>query len=200
MRQCSRPGAIGSFYLALLMDLRRMPFARWSLAAGYGCLAVTIGFLLVRPSSRVAQPADLITAALDDAASSRAGSTIVLLLNPQDCAERIEALTAWNALHRSGQARVLGLVSDAPADPAALETIRDGAGIQYPLTTIRHDRMVAALHGLNYSSTPVALILDSRRRLRIAVPLYERDAGGLARAAMLQVEALQVSSHQADER
>jgi hypothetical protein len=51
--------------------------------------------------------------------------------------------------------------------------------------------MIAALHGLNYRSTPVALVIDSRRRLRMAVPLFEQNASEAVAAASLQLESLQ---------
>lgn len=99
-------------------------------------------------------------------------------------------LTAWNPLHQSGRVRVLGLVSDVSPDADALETIRSGVGTSFPLRPIAHDRMVAALRGLNYTSSPVALVLDSRGRLRMVVPLFEQNAAELTEAAILQLQTL----------
>jgi hypothetical protein len=145
----------------------------------------------VRPGSPAARPLEPITHALAQEADGGSVPTVVLLLNPQDCADRIEMLTAWNPLHQSGRARVVGLVSDASPDPHALENIRSGVGTRFPLQSIAHDRMVSTLRGLNYASTPVAVVLDSKGRLRMAVPLFEQNAAGLAEAAMLQLQTLE---------
>jgi hypothetical protein len=170
-----------------------MQWSKWMLGVGYGCLAVTAVWLLARSALPTAQPLEPITHVLLHDESAASTPTVVLLLNPQDCADRIEMLTAWNPLHQSGRVRVVGLVSDISPDPAALETIRAGVGTRFPLQSIAHDHMVTALRGLNYASTPVALVLDSRRRLRMAVPLFEPNAAELVDAAMLQAKSLGVA-------
>lgn len=159
------------------------------LGIGYCCLALTVVWTAAQRGSRGEQPLEPITRAVQREKVPGSLPAVVLLLNPQDCASRVEALTAWNALHQSGRARVLGLVSGARPDAEVLETIRDGAGMRFPLQSIAHNRMVAALRGLNYSSTPVALVLDSRGRLRMAVPLYEESADAAAHAVMLQLQS-----------
>lgn len=166
-----------------------MVTSRWMLGIGYCCLALTIIWMSAQRGTRGEQPLGPITQAVRQEETAGAAPTVVLLLNPQDCASRIEALTAWNALHQSGRARVVGLVSNGSGDAGTLETIRSGAGMRFPLQPIAHRRMVTALRGLNYSSTPVALVLDSSHRLRMAVPLYEENAAAAARAVMLQLQS-----------
>jgi hypothetical protein len=168
-----------------------MQLSKWMLAIGYGCLAITGACLLGRPRSPAAQPLEPITRVLAQDVGGGSAPTVVLLLNPQDCADRIEMLTAWNPLHQSGRVRVLGLVSDVSPDPHPLENIRSGVGTRFPLQSIDHDRMVSTLRGLNYASTPVALVLDSSGRLRMAVPLFEQNAAELVDAAMLQLQTLE---------
>jgi hypothetical protein len=121
---------------------------------------------------------------------------VVLLLNPQDCADRIEALAAWNALHESGKARVVGLVSDVAGGPDALATIRQGAGLAFPLRPIAHRRMVSALLALNYTSTPVVLVMDPQDRLRMAVPLFEAGTEARVESVMREIQAASNASEQ----
>jgi hypothetical protein len=167
-----------------------MRLNRWLMAIGYGCLAITAALFLARPASPAAQPLELIARLLMQEKAGGSVPTVVLLLNPQDCADRIEMLTAWNPLHQSGRVRVLGLVSDVSPNADALETIRTGVGTRFPLQPIAHDRMVAALRGLNYTSSPVALVLDSRGRLRMVIPLFEKNAVELVKSAMPQLQTL----------
>jgi hypothetical protein len=159
------------------------------LAIGYGCLAITSVWVLARPRSPAAQLLEPIERVLVQEGDRASVPTVVLLLNAQDCADRIEMLTAWNPLHQSGSVRVIGLVSDASPDPHALEAIRGGVGTRFPLRPIAHGRMVSTLRGLNYTSTPVALVLDSKKRLRMAIPLFEQNAAELTEAANLQLSS-----------
>jgi hypothetical protein len=167
-----------------------MHLNRWLMAIGYGCLAVTAAMLFARSRSPAAQPLEPISHLLMQEEAGGSAPTVVLLLNPQDCADRIEMLTDWNPLHQLGRVRVVGLVSDVSPDPHALDNIRNGAGIRFPLRPIAHDHMVLALRGLNYTSTPVALVLDSRRRVRMAIPLFEQNAAELTEAAIHQLTNL----------
>lgn len=170
-----------------------MRSVRWMLALGYACLALTAAWALRVSRAPAAGPWSAIAEQVPGSAAPAAGPMVVLLLHPRDCAERIEALSAWNAVHGTGRAPVFGLVSDGAAEPGALATLRAGAGLAFPLRPIAHRRMVAALRGLNVNSTPVAVVLDSQKRLRLAVPLYDTDPVAPVGAVTRTIEELLLS-------
>lgn len=68
-----------------------MRLNRWLMAIGYGCLAVTAALLFARPDSPASQPLEVITRLLAQEKAGRSAPAVVLLLNPQDCADRIES-------------------------------------------------------------------------------------------------------------
>lgn len=170
-----------------------MRSVRWMLAVGYGCLALTAAWALRVREAPVRDPWSAMSELVPGSAAPAAAPMVLLLLHPRDCAERIEALTAWNALHDSGRARVVGLVSDGAGASDALVAIGKGAGLEFPLRPISHRRMVAALRGLNYNSTPVLVVLDPQKRLRLAVPLYDRETAAPMRAVTRTIEELLLS-------
>jgi hypothetical protein len=171
-----------------------MRSVRWMLATGYGCLVLTGAWVLWLRGASAENSWRAIAESISSPAAPGTAPVVVLLLNPRDCAERIEALAAWNTVHASGKARIVGLVSDGAGGLDALPTIRDGAGLAFPLQPVAHRRMVAALGGLNYRSTPVAVVLDPQMRIRIAVPLYDADVAAPVSAVTKALEDIAVTS------
>lgn len=98
---------------------------------------------------------------------------VAILLHPRDCAERVEALAAWNRIHRSGQVRVVGLVAEETGVLGELARISKGAGLDFPLHYVDARDLRQSLHSLNHRATPVAVLLDRDDRVRLAIPLDE---------------------------
>ncbi|HEX8693251.1 MAG TPA: hypothetical protein VF746_12565 [Longimicrobium sp.] len=161
--------------------------SRVFLATGYVALAVTVAWTALhgRPAA-----APVLAHSLPAVAAGRGAPVVAIVLHPQDCAGRIEALAAWNELHRSGLVKVVGLVSGAGGGPDALERIRRGVGIEFPLRSTSRAEVHGALRALNYRSTPMAVLLDAGNRVRSAVPLSEADARSAVEVIAAQARLL----------
>ena len=163
------------------------------IVTGYVALAVTLALVVLRPSEPVPPVHALAAPAPGDAAGSER-PTVAILLHPRDCADRVEALTAWNDLHRSGKARVIGLVTEGTGVSGELDRISRGAGIGFPLRYVeaRHFRQVLA--SMSYRATPLAVLLDGAGRVRLAVPLETGRPRNAVNMVAQHLSTLEVSS------
>jgi hypothetical protein len=156
------------------------------IAAGYVALAATLALVVLRPAEPVT-PVHSLAAPTVGAAADPPPPVVAILLHPRDCADRVEALTAWNDIHRSGQARVVGLVAEGTGVSGELDRISRGAGISFPLRYVEARHFHPVLASLNYRTTPLAVLLDGAGRVRLTVPL---DAGRARDAVNLVTQHL----------
>ncbi|HEU4457418.1 MAG TPA: hypothetical protein VFR81_30390 [Longimicrobium sp.] len=160
---------------------------------GYLALAATLGIVALRP----AQPTTPVHLLARQAAGVEGTPVVAILLHPRDCADRVEALRAWNRIHRSGRARVVGLVAEGTGVSGELERIGRGAGLEFPLRYVEPRDFRQVLSSLNHRSTPLALLLDGGGQLRMAIPL---EAGAPRAAVDLAAHHLSTLEIRPDDR
>lgn len=106
--------------------------------------------------------------AVDD--GGRDAPLLAFVFSFRDCSAALRAGRLWSTLHRSGRIRVLGVMLDGPPEVEERARFLAGEGIRFPVTAGPADRLVAALVGLGYDTTPITILADARHRPRLIGP------------------------------
>jgi hypothetical protein len=145
---------------------------RW-LVATIGVLTLLIVQLSVARSADTAYVRSLTSASSLNVLGSDSAATVAVLFRLDDCAASIDALRFWNAATATRAVRVRGLVLDTSEDSASIRDILGGTGIGYPLTSTSDLALGRTLRGLGHFTTPIAVVLDRQRQVRLIAPLSE---------------------------
>jgi hypothetical protein len=134
----------------------------------------------------------LQTALADGRAAAGPAPTLYFVFQPRDCADALAVIQLWNRLHRSGKARVHGIMLEPPRDATAREDVIAGAGIEFPVTPAgRGSAVFGSMADLGFSQTPIAIFADPSGRVRLTIPGAKTQALGEVRRllAVVGVEA-----------
>jgi hypothetical protein len=98
---------------------------------------------------------------------------VAVVFQLADCSGSIEELAAWSDVHAAGLAKVTGIVLDAPDTGETPEQMLRGAGLEFPLRRESRNDLAGVLPVLGYAQTPVVIVLDRDRRVRVVAPARE---------------------------
>jgi hypothetical protein len=151
------------------MSVSRMN--RLFLAGGYVCLLLTAAVTY----GAVRKPAPPAPAALPpglETVAARQGM-IAVVFRLRDCGAGLERLTAWNPAPNSTETPVVGFVLESPRNEGEIREVLSGSGIDFAVHRSGADYFGALLSVSGYAHTPVVVVLDAERRVRLIVPLDE---------------------------
>ena len=135
-------------------------------------LVLLVQLLIARHDDR-ALVRELVSAPELAALGSDSLPTIAVFFRLDDCTSSIDALRHLNAAMDGGRVKVHALVLGADEDSASLQTILGGSGIRYSIRGNADPHIRRVFSSLGHSATPVAVVLDRHRQVRLIVPALE---------------------------
>ncbi|MDX2208057.1 MAG: hypothetical protein SFU57_10465 [Gemmatimonadales bacterium] len=85
-------------------------------------------------------------------------------------------MAVWNDIHRRKLANVRGLLLDAPSDGETRREVLANGGITFPVADADAEEIGVVLKQLGYSQSLVAVLVDPRGRVRLALPWNATDS------------------------
>jgi hypothetical protein len=148
---------------------------RWLVAAVCMLLVTLVQQLtIIGPADAASRPPVADLAAL----GSDSATTIAVLFRLQDCGGDIESLRHWNAAASNQGMRVRGVVLGTNEGSEGLEAILGGADIRFPLESSQDSDLIHALANLGHKTTPVAVVIDRQRNVRLIAPANDATSRG----------------------
>lgn len=97
--------------------------------------------------------------------SRTSGLLVTLLLQPEDCDRQTAKLRMWNEVAKQGRATVRGVVLSNEPNSAAAVAMNINAA--FPIVSQPAPRAAAAMRTLGYTSTPIVVVSDASKRVRL---------------------------------
>lgn len=160
--------------------------------AGLLSLVGSAGWRYARESTIPVAP--LSTLSPLDVAVSDSLPTVVVAFRLNDCSGNIEALRAWNVMHRGATAAVVGVVLTADDDSSGVAAVIGGSGIKYPVYQDRSGDVARLAAVLGVTSTPLAVVFDRTGAVRRIVPLAEGFAAHDREAVYADIASLRTTT------
>lgn len=115
------------------------------------------------------------------AAEQPVTSSVLIVLQPEDCLRSGELVKRWNALHQAGKFSVAGLVIGDGRLSEQQQAVFDDVHVAMPLRAITARDAEIIAEKLGYTATPFAVVLDREGRV----------AGSFPAGQNVQAEALE---------
>lgn len=144
-------------------------------------LVLALGLLIVnmtmlRSAQRATRGAASILAGDSGGGGATRLPTVYVIFQSADCRNALHSMAVWNDIHRRKLANVRGLLLDAPSDGETRREVLANGGITFPVADADAEEIGVVLKQLGYSQSLVAVLVDPRGRVRLALPWNATDS------------------------
>ena len=160
---------------------------------GYLALSVTaVKVFTAHRSSEMIYFSDMLASSRTESERRGSAPALAFVFNPRDCSEALRVARHWSSLHRAGAVSVTGLVVDAPDDPKLLAALLRSEGIGFPVEQRPDDKLLSAMAGLGYDTTPITVLFDDGYRPRLILPSVQDSLAQMKQVELVRAQLAQL--------